>query len=96
MGNLVFRDVWYALTRLNVDCDLSTIVIVTRIAELLPPYNRSLNIHIELVDVLRSHLVTFEESRDAINKWVEQAELEDTAWKAVWEDICEVEVEHWK
>jgi hypothetical protein len=69
---------------------------VTRIAELLPPYNRSLNIHIELVDVLRSHSVTFEESRDAINKWVEQNELEDTSWKAVWEDICEVEVELWK
>ena len=69
---------------------------VNRIAELLPPYNRSLNIHIELVDVLRSHSITFEESRDAINKWVEQAELEETSWKAVWEDIFEVEVEHWK
>jgi hypothetical protein len=69
---------------------------VTRIAELLPPYNRSLNIHIELVDVLRSHSITFEESRDAINKWTEQAELEETGWKAAWEDIFEVEVEHWK
>jgi hypothetical protein len=69
---------------------------VTRIAELLPTYNRSLNVHIELVDLLRSHSVTFEVSRDAINKWVEQAELEDTGWKAVWEDIFEVEVEHWK
>lgn len=69
---------------------------VTRIAELLPPHNRSLNIHIELVDILRSHSVTFKESRDAVNKWVEQTELENTGWKAVWEDICEVEVEHWK
>jgi len=69
---------------------------VTRIAELLPSYNRSLNIHIELVDTLRSHSVTFEDSRDAINKWVEQAQLEDAGWKAFWEDVCQVEVERWK
>ena len=96
MGNLVFGDFWYALTRLNEGQSLINHKPVTRIAELLPPYNRSLNIHIKLVDVLRSHSVTFEESRDAINKWVEQAELEDIGWKAAWEDICEVEVEHWK
>lgn len=69
---------------------------VTRIAELLPSYNRSLNIHIELVDTLRSHSVTFEVSRDAINKWVEQAQLEDAGWKTFWEDVCQVEVERWK
>jgi len=68
---------------------------VTRIAELLPSYNRSLNIHIELVNILRSHSVTFEDSRDAIKKWVEQAQLEDAGWKAVWEDVCQVEVERW-
>lgn len=69
---------------------------VNRIPELLPSYHRSLNIHVELVDILRSHSVTFEDSRDAINKWAEQAQLEDTGWKTVWEDICEVEVERWK
>ncbi|KAF8163139.1 hypothetical protein B0H34DRAFT_309315 [Crassisporium funariophilum] len=68
---------------------------VTRIAELLQPYHRSLNLHIELVEVLRSHSISFEDSRDAVNKWVEQPWLEDAGWKAVWEDICEAEVERW-
>ncbi len=59
------------------------------------PYHRSLAFHAELVDELRSHTITFEKSREIVNKWVEQPWLEDTGWEAAWEDICEAEVERW-
>lgn len=59
------------------------------------PYHRSLNAHIDLVDTLRSHSVTFEASREVMSKWVEQPWLEGSSWDAEWEDLCEVEVERW-
>ncbi|KAF8969893.1 hypothetical protein BDZ97DRAFT_1902299 [Flammula alnicola] len=68
---------------------------VTRIPELIKPYHRSLALHVELVEKLRSHSITFEKSREVINMWVEQSWLEDAGWEAVWEDICEAEVERW-
>ncbi len=69
---------------------------VTRIPAILPPYHRSLAFHVELVDVLRSHSVGFEDSRDAINELVQQPWLANGGWNAAWEDICEVEVEKWR
>lgn len=68
---------------------------VSRVPAIIKPYHRSLAMHIEIVDELRSHSITFEKSRDALNKWVEQPWLEDAGWEAVWEDICEAEVERW-
>jgi hypothetical protein len=49
----------------------------------------------ELVNILRKHSVSFEDSRAAIAKWVEQLELEEDGWNAKWEDLCAVEVERW-
>ncbi|KAF9472779.1 hypothetical protein BDN70DRAFT_886600 [Pholiota conissans] len=68
---------------------------VTRIPAVLKPYHRSLAMHMEVVDELRSHSITFEKSRDAINKWIEQPCLESGSWEVAWEDICEAEVERW-
>ncbi len=51
--------------------------------------------HIEIVDILRSHSVSFEASRDAIARWVAQAHLEEGGWDAQWEDLCEAEIERW-
>ncbi|KAJ6547101.1 hypothetical protein B0H19DRAFT_253191 [Mycena capillaripes] len=68
---------------------------VSSIPNLLIPYHRSLDTHLELVDILRSHSVSFEDARDALAKWAEQSWLEDDGWEAVWEDLCAVEVERW-
>lgn len=72
-----------------------TLTSVTRVPEILKPYHRSLALHIQLVDALRKHSIPFEKSREIINKWVEQPWLESAGWDAVWEDICEAEVERW-
>ncbi|KAJ7168170.1 hypothetical protein C8R43DRAFT_140289 [Mycena crocata] len=68
---------------------------VTSIPSLLIPYHRSLNTHLELVDILRSHSVSFEDARDALAKWAEQPWLEDAGWEAEWDDLCAAEVERW-
>ncbi len=62
---------------------------------ILIPYHRSLEMHVELVDVLRSHSVSFEVSREAISKWVAQPYLEEGSWDAQWEDLCEAEIDRW-
>jgi hypothetical protein len=51
--------------------------------------------HIELVDKLRSHSVSFEDSRQAILKWAEQPWLLDSGWDANLGDICPIEIERW-
>ncbi|KAF7431094.1 hypothetical protein PC9H_006813 [Pleurotus ostreatus] len=48
-----------------------------------------------IVDTLRSHTATFEVSRDAIARWVEQPWLEEFGWGANWEELCAAEVEKW-
>ncbi|KAF8078125.1 hypothetical protein FPV67DRAFT_1557527 [Lyophyllum atratum] len=68
---------------------------VSSVSSVLVPYHRSLNFHTELVNTLRSHSISFEDSRTAISKWVQQPWLEDDGWDARWEDICAVEVERW-
>ncbi|KAF4615496.1 hypothetical protein D9613_002904 [Agrocybe pediades] len=68
---------------------------VTRVPEVLKAYHRSLALHVELVNKLRKHSITFEQSREIINQWTEQPWLENAGWEAAWEDICEAEVEGW-
>lgn len=68
---------------------------VTSVSEILRPYRRSLDLHIEVVNLLRHHSVTFEASRDAMNKWVEQPWLEEDGWDARWEDLCLAEIDRW-
>ncbi|EIW85391.1 hypothetical protein CONPUDRAFT_87845 [Coniophora puteana RWD-64-598 SS2] len=68
---------------------------VTSVSDILLPYHRSLNMHIEIVESLRPHSATFEVSKDAIRKWVDQPFLEDESWDAIWEDLCAVEVHRW-
>ncbi|KAI0035757.1 hypothetical protein K488DRAFT_42740 [Vararia minispora EC-137] len=68
---------------------------VTSIGEILRPYHRSLEQHAELAAILRPHSVTFEESRDAVHRWIEEPFLEDERWDARWEDLCLVEIDKW-
>lgn len=69
---------------------------VTSFSDIVIPYHRSLLSHIEIVEVLRSHSVSFEESKDAVNRWVAQPWLQEDSWEAKWEDICDAEVEQWE
>ncbi|KIK63668.1 hypothetical protein GYMLUDRAFT_221911 [Collybiopsis luxurians FD-317 M1] len=65
------------------------------IPEILIPYHRALNGHIALVNALRSHSISFEESRSAISTWTEQPWLEGSGWEANWEELCSVEIDRW-
>lgn len=69
--------------------------LVTSVSEILRPYRRSLEDHNELVNKLRLHTISFEDSRDAINIWVEQRWLAEDGWDANWEDLCEAEIPRW-
>lgn len=71
------------------------IAVASSIPEILIPYHRALDGHVTLVNTLRSHSVSFEESRDAITKWAEQPWLEEYGWEAKWEDLCSVEIDRW-
>jgi hypothetical protein len=73
----------------------SSLHAVTRIPAILPAYHRSLALHVELVNKLRSHSITFEESRDAINQWAQQPWIEEDGWNSAWEDLCAAEIERW-
>jgi len=68
---------------------------VTSIADILVPYHRSLNMHIEIVDLLRNHSTPFDMARDALSRWSGQPWLEENGWEAKWEDLCAVEVDRW-
>lgn len=70
--------------------------LVTSISDIVIPYHRSLHSHIGIVDTLRSHSVSYEDSKDAVNTWVAQPWLQEDGWKARWEDICSAEVEGWE
>lgn len=69
---------------------------VASVSEILRPYRRSLEDHTDLVKKLRSHTVSFETSRDAINSWVEQRWLAEDGWDANWEDLCAAEIHRWE
>ncbi|OBZ75739.1 hypothetical protein A0H81_04462 [Grifola frondosa] len=68
---------------------------VSSIPEIIKPYHRSLDMHVQLVNALRSHDVTFEASRRAIAEWVAQPFLDEESWDARWEDLCSVEIDRW-
>ena len=68
---------------------------MTSVPAILIPYHRSLAMHAELVNILRSHSVSFEVSREAISRWVAQPHLEEGSWDAQWEDLCEAEIDKW-
>lgn len=68
---------------------------VTQIPAMLPAYHRSLALHVELVEKLRSHSTTFEEARNVIDQWAQQPCLEEEGWDSAWEDLCAAEVERW-
>lgn len=68
---------------------------VTSMPNLLPPYHRSLQAQVEIVDSLRSHSLSYEESRGLVAKWGSQPHLEADSWVTEWEDICEVEIGRW-
>jgi len=68
---------------------------VVSIPAILKPYHRSLQIHVELVETLRPHDVTFEKSRQSIATWTAQPALEEGSWDAEWEDLCQTEIERW-
>ncbi|KAF9820165.1 hypothetical protein IEO21_01598 [Rhodonia placenta] len=63
--------------------------------DILIPYHRSLDMHSDIANTLRSHSVTFEASREAIAMWAAQPYLEDGSWEAHWEDLCTVEIDRW-
>ena len=69
--------------------------LATELARLLPPYHRSLEMHVELLGSLRDHDITFEDSRRILSNWVAQPHLVDEGWAAYWEDLCSVEIERW-
>ncbi|KAF8558476.1 hypothetical protein OG21DRAFT_1404949 [Imleria badia] len=68
---------------------------VKSMADVEPPYHRSLALTKDIIDRLRSHSVTFEASRDAMSQWVEQPYLAEDGWEAKWEDLCAAEIERW-
>ena len=69
---------------------------VTAIPQIVRAYHRSYHMHSEIVETLRPHSVSFETSRQEINRWVAQPHLEETSWDAEWEDLCQVEVDRWQ
>ncbi|KAF8894398.1 hypothetical protein BD779DRAFT_1500843 [Infundibulicybe gibba] len=68
---------------------------VNEISVVLIPYHRSLAFHEGILKTLRSHSISFNESRDAISSWAAQPPLEDGGWGTRWADICAVEVDRW-
>lgn len=68
----------------------------TTVPDILIPYHRSLNMHIDIVNLLRSHSTPFEISRAALSRWVAQPYLAEDGWEARWEDLCAVEIDRWK
>ncbi|KAG9007118.1 hypothetical protein FRB90_009528 [Tulasnella sp. 427] len=67
----------------------------SRLPTLLPPYHRSLYLCIDIVEQLRPHSTTFEDSRTCLRQWIAQPWLAEAPWEE-WEQICEVEVDKWK
>ncbi|EIN07719.1 hypothetical protein PUNSTDRAFT_70364 [Punctularia strigosozonata HHB-11173 SS5] len=68
---------------------------VTSLSHLPKHYHRSFEMHVELVNSLRSHSTPFDVSREVIARWVAQPYLEEHSWDAEWEDLCEAEIDRW-
>ena len=97
MDKLAHGKVWciHPNSVIHARLEITQLFPVTSISDILWPYRRSLEQHIELLDTLRSHDVTFETSRKVANTWVEQPHLEDDGWDVRWEPLCEVEIDRW-
>ena len=67
----------------------------TSIPEIIVPYHRSLASYKQFVSKLKSHSISFEESKAIIEQWAEQPYLAEDGWEAKWEDLCAVEIERW-
>ena len=67
----------------------------TSIPEILIPYHRSLALYKQFVSRLKSHSISFEDSKAIIEQWAEQPYLAEDGWEAKWEDLCSVEIERW-
>jgi hypothetical protein len=96
LGHLVTGEIW-CVSYIRISPIIPTLpsIQVTSIGEILHHYRRSLEQHADLLDILRPHSVTFEESRDVVYRWVEEPFLEDESWDAKWEDLCVAEVDKW-
>ena len=94
VGNLADGEFWCVL-RYLLSRALNEKITVNSISDILAPYHRSLNMHIEIVNSLRSHSVSFDESREFLSRWITQPWLEEDGWEAKWEDLCEIEVGRW-
>jgi hypothetical protein len=75
MGHLVVGKVWQVLHHIASPDETAT---VARILTILPLYHRSLALHLELVE----KLLTFEESRNAIDQRAQQPCFEDEGWNS--------------
>lgn len=75
----------------NLSCSSAT-----SMPQIARAYHRSYHMHSEIVGTLRPHSISFETSRQEINKWVAQPHLEETSWEAEWEDLCQCEVDKWQ
>ena len=95
VDNVANGKVWCVDSKRPAHSKCNTASPVTAISDILWPYRRSLELHAELLDTLRSHDVSFETSRKIANTWVEQPHLEEDSWDAEWEDLCEVEIDRW-
>ena len=95
VDHLAHGKVWYVLLRPTC-AGLRKCSLVTSVSDILLPYRRSLELHVELLDTLRTHDVAFETARKTANTWVQQPCLEDDSWDTKWEAFCEVEVDRWE
>jgi hypothetical protein len=92
---LAHGKVWYVHYTGAVHAHSILLSPVTSVSDILWPYRRSVELHVELLDTLRSHEVSFEISRKVANTWAEQPYLEDDGWDARWEELCQVEIDRW-
>jgi hypothetical protein len=88
-------EVWYDRLIPSRHIHSYSLSAVTRIPALLPPYHRSLRDYENMVETLRPHSISFEDSRALLARWVAQEWLEEDGWEARWEDLCAVEVDGW-
>lgn len=96
VAHLAAGKVWYVPTNSHqTHSKLTIFQIVTSASEIVVPYHRSLDMHIELVNNLRSHSISFDDSRRAVLKWAEQPWILDSGWDGKLGDICDIEIERW-
>ena len=69
--------------------------VVVSVPAIFVPYHRSLHLHKQLLESVRSHSTPFEKAKEAVTKWAQQPFLVDDGWNAKWDDLCDVEVERW-